>query len=104
MPQFAFALALFVCLSACSNMTPEQQARIKEVLKVACNVDGVVVPVAQQVVTTMGDKGTAVANADLLVHPEVVEACKAISGTPVSATPVSPPVTVSGDASAKLAN
>lgn len=94
MPQFAFALALFVCLSACSNMTPEQQARIKEVLKVACNVDGVVVPVAQQVVTTMGDKG----------HPEVVEACKAISGTPVSATPVSPPVTVSGDASAKLAN
>ncbi len=97
-------LALPVCLAACSNMTSEQEAKIKQVLQVACNVDGVVVPVAQKVVTTMGEKGTAVANADLLVHPEVVEACKAISGTPVSATPVSPAVTVSGDAATKPAD
>ena len=41
------ALALLVCLSACSNMTPDQQAKIAQVLTVACNVDGVVVPVAQ---------------------------------------------------------
>ena len=36
------ALALLVCLSACSNVTPEQQATIRQVLTVACNVDGVV--------------------------------------------------------------
>ena len=98
------ALALLACLPACTNMTSEQQAKIEEVLKVACNVDGVVVPVAQQVVATLGHTGSDVANADLLIHPEVVAACKAISGTPVSATPVSPPVTVSGDGTAKPAN
>ncbi len=95
-----FVLALLGLLSACGGMTAEQQAKIKEVLKVACNVDGVVVPVAQQVVTTMGQKGTEVANADLLVHPEVVAACNALNGTPVSATPV----TVSGDAATKPAS
>jgi hypothetical protein len=97
----SLAPALLVLLSACSNMTQEQQAQIKQVLTVACNVDGVVVPVAQPVVASLGSAGAAAAGVDLLVHPSVVEACKAISGTPVSVTPVSPPVTVSGDAAAK---
>jgi hypothetical protein len=37
---------MLACLSACGNVTPEQQATIRQVLTVACNVDGVVVPVA----------------------------------------------------------
>ena len=89
------ALSLLVCLSACSNMTPEQQAQVRQVLTVACNVDGVVVPVAQPIVATLGPAGAAATNVDLLVHPAVVEACKAVSGVPASVTPVSPPVTVS---------
>ncbi len=98
------ALALGVLLSACSNLTTAQQAKIKEVLQVACNIDGVVVPVAQPIVTTLGPPGAAVASADLLVHPEVVAACQALSGTPVSATPVGPAVTVTGETTAKPAN
>ena len=88
------ALALLVCLSACSNMTPDQQAKIAQVLTVACNVDGVVVPVAQPIVATLGPAGAATTNMDLLVHPAVVAACKALNGVPASVTPTSPPVTV----------
>jgi hypothetical protein len=99
------ALALFVCLPACSNLTPEQHAKIKQVLAVACNVDGVVVPVAQPIVATLGAAGATAAGVGLLVHPAVVEACKSLSGVPVSVTPVSPPVTVSADTTtAKPAN
>ncbi len=83
-------------LPACSNVTPEQQARIKQVLTVACNVDGVVVPVAQPIVATLGPAGATAANVDLLVHPTVVAACRAVSGVPVSVTPLGPPVTVPG--------
>jgi hypothetical protein len=88
------ALALLVCLSACSNVTPEQQATIRQVLTVACNVDGVVVPVAQPIVATLGPAGATAANVDLLVHPAVVAACKALNGVPASVTLASPPVTV----------
>ena len=102
MMRHILALALLVCLSACNNMTPEQQTTIKQVLTVACNVDGVLVPVAQPIVATLGPAGTAVANIDLLVHPSVVAACKAVNGVPASVTPVSPPVTVSGDTTAKV--
>jgi ABC-type Fe3+-hydroxamate transport system substrate-binding protein len=98
------ALSLLVCLSACSNMTPEQQAQVRQVLMVACNVDGVVVPVAQPIVATLGPAGAAATNVDLLVHPAVVEACKAVSGVPASVTPVSPPVTVSPAEAGKPAN
>ena len=71
------ALPLLVGLSACSNLTPEQHAKIRQVLTVACNVDGVVVPVAQPIVATLGQAGATAADVDLLVHPAVVEACKA---------------------------
>ncbi len=98
------ALTLFVCLSACSNLTPEQHATIRQVLTVACNVDGVVVPVAQPVVATLGAAGATVTGVDLLVHPAVVAACKSISGVPVTVTPVSSPVTVSADATANPAD
>ena len=99
-----FALALLVGLSACGNLTPEQHARIKEVLTVACNVDGVVVPVAQPIVATLGQLGATTANVDLLVHPAVVEACKHVSGIPVSVTVVGPPVIVPADTVVKPAN
>lgn len=88
------ALALLVCLSACSSLTPQQQATIEQVLTVACNVDGVIVPAAQPVVATLGPTGAATADIDLLVHPAVVAACKALNGMPASVTTASPPVTV----------
>jgi hypothetical protein len=98
------ALALLVCLSACNNLTPQQQAMIKQVLTVACNVDGVVVPVAQPVVATLGPAGAATTDVDLLVHPAVVAACKAVSGVPVSVTQVTPPATVSADTAVRPDN
>ena len=99
-----FAPALLVCLSACGNLTPEQHARIKAVLTVACNVDGVVVPVAQPIVATLGQVGATTASVDLLVHPAVVEACKRVSGVPVSVTQAGPPVTVPADTVVKPAS
>jgi hypothetical protein len=97
------ALPLLACLSACSNVTPEQQATIRQVLTVACNVDGVVIPVAQPIVATLGPAGATAAQVDLLVHPAVVEACKTINGVPVSVTRVGAPVTVTAEAAAKTA-
>jgi hypothetical protein len=97
------ALALLACLPACSNVTPEQQATIRQVLTVACNVDGLLVPVAQPIVATLGPVGATAAQVDLLVHPAVVEACKTIDGVPVSVTPVGAPVTIPAEAAAKTA-
>ena len=84
-----FALSLLVGLSACGNLTPDQNATISTVLTVACNVDGVVVPVAQPIVAPLGQPGATAAGVDLLMHPAVVEACKRLSGVPVSVTGVS---------------
>ena len=98
------ALSLLACLSACSSVTPAQQATIREVLTVVCNVDGVVVPVAQPIVATLGPVGATAAQVDLLVHPAVVEACNTINGVPVSVTPVGAPVTVPVDAAPKPGN
>ena len=92
--QRHFALPLLGCIAACGNVTPSQQAQITQAVTVACNVDGVLVPVAQPVVANLGPGGATVANVDtLLVHPAIVAACSALKGTPASATPVSPPVT-----------
>jgi hypothetical protein len=99
-----FALSVLVDLSACGNLTPEQHASIRKVLTVACNVDGIVVPVAQPIVATLGQPGAATASADLLVHPAVVEACKGVSGVPVGVTEVGPPVTVPADIVVERAN
>jgi hypothetical protein len=96
-----FALPLLGCLAACSNVTPSQQAQLTQAVTVACNVDGVLVPVAQPVVATLGPGGTTVANVDaLLVHPAVVAACTALKGTPASATPASAPVVAAAPVSA----
>ncbi len=89
-----FALTLLYCLAACGNLTPDQQARITQELTVACAVDGILVPLANPVVASLGTGGTAAANVDnLLVHPAVVAACNAIGGAPVSAKPVVTPAT-----------
>jgi hypothetical protein len=87
-----YALPLLACLSACSNLPPAQQAQLQQALTVACNVDGVAVPVAQPVVATLGTAGAAAASVDsLLVHPAVVAACQQIGGTPARVAPVSQP-------------
>ena len=89
------AVSLCVAIvAACSSLPPDQQAKIQQALVVTCNVDGVVVPIAQPVVATLGAGGATAATLDsLLVHPAVVAACNAVNGTPASATVVSPPVT-----------
>jgi hypothetical protein len=87
-----FALPVLVCVYACSNTTPTQQAQINQALSVICNVDGVLVPVAQPVVASTGPGGATAADVDsLLVHPAVVAACASLKGTPASATPASLP-------------
>lgn len=91
--QRFFALPLLAWLAGCSNVTPNQQAQIAQAVTVACNVDGVLVPVAQPVVASLGPGGATVANVDtLVVHPSIVAACTALKGTPASATPASPPI------------
>jgi hypothetical protein len=90
-----FALPLLVCLSACGNTSPQQQAKLAQALAVACDIDGAVVPLAQPVVATLGQGGVTAANVDsLLVHPAVVAACRNIGGAPAGVTPVSPPAPV----------
>lgn len=96
----SLAAVLLVYLTACSNLTADQQAKIQEVLKVACNVDGAVVPVAQPIVATLGQSGSAATSTDLLVHPEVVAACSALNGTPASVTQVNQSAIVTGNSSA----
>jgi hypothetical protein len=79
--------ALLASLSAC-NPASQQQAKLIEILTVACIVDGIVVPVAQPIVAAQGSAGASVTSVDLLVHPAVVAACQTLKGAPVSATPV----------------
>jgi hypothetical protein len=82
-----FALPLLACLAACGDLPPEQQAKVTQALTVACTVDGVVVPLAQPIVAELGPAGAGAASADLLVHPAVVAACKALNGVPASVAP-----------------
>lgn len=85
------AMPLLACLTNCGEPTTAQQASMNHALAVACNVDGIVVPLAQPIVASMGRNGVAAASMDsLLVHPAVVAACRAINGTPAIATPVAP--------------
>lgn len=75
------------CLAGCA-LTPARQTQVKQdvlvALKVACVADGIVVPIAQPIVATLGPTGAAISAADLLVHPAVVAACAAINGIPAS--------------------
>lgn len=85
----SIVLPLLACLGACGNMTTSQQTQAAQALAVACNVDGVLVPIAQPVVAALGPNGATAASFDsLLVHPAVIAACAAIQGTPASVTPV----------------
>ena len=89
-------LLLLACLSACSDPTSQQQARLIEILTVACNVDGAIVPVAQPIVATMGSAGATASNIDLLLHPAVVAACQELKGIPASVAAVAPVPPVAG--------
>ncbi len=101
--QYKPALLLLVCLSGCGSPTPEQQAKLIQVLTVACNVDGAIVPLAQPIVATLGSAGATASDVDLLVHPSVVAACQALKGVPASATPVAtaPAASVSSQSSSQ---
>jgi hypothetical protein len=90
-----YALPLLACLSACGNVSTTQQAQVQQALAVACTVDGMLVPIAQPIVATLGPGGAAATSIDtLMVHPAVVAACAAISGVPASVAAAGAPVTV----------
>ena len=74
-------LALLLAPGVVQRHDSSSRQAIRQVLTVACKVDGVVVPVAQPIVATLGSAGADTANVDLLLHPAVVEACKAASGS-----------------------
>lgn len=94
----AGALAM---LSACSTAASDQTT---QTLKVACDVDGVVVPIAQPIVANLSQTGAAVADMDsLLVHPAVVQARQALNGSPSSVAPVAVAVPAQPETSAKPA-
>jgi hypothetical protein len=72
-------------MSACASLPSDRQAAMQQALMVACNVDGVLVPLAQPVVASLGSTGATVSGVDsLLVHPAVVAACQSLGGLPSS--------------------
>lgn len=83
------AVVFLLCLAGCA-LTPAQQAQVQAhalvALKVACQVDGIVIPIAQPIVASLGPTGAAISAADLLVHPTVVAACAVVNGIPVTVT------------------
>ena len=82
MALYALPLALF---GGCAAPPTAQQ---QQVLRVLCQVDGAIVPVAQPVVATLGPSGaTAVALDAALVHPAVVAACAQLGGVPAGVAP-----------------
>jgi hypothetical protein len=79
------ALATLAFLSACANLPPDKQASLQQVLMVACDVDGVLVPIAHPVVAALGPAGATASGVDsMLVHPAVVAACRLAGGVPSS--------------------
>jgi hypothetical protein len=86
------ALAIFAFLSACADLPPDRQESLQQALMVACNVDGVLVPLAQPVVASLGSTGATVSGVDsLLLHPAVAAACRLYGGVPSSVVPVPVP-------------
>ncbi len=81
------ALLLLAWLAACSDPAAQQQA-----LAIACNIDGVLVPIAQPIVADLGSGDATVAQEDaLLVHPAVMSACAALGGVPANVAPAAEP-------------
>jgi hypothetical protein len=76
-------------LLALIGCTQTQLTTATNTAKVACSVDGVVQPIAADVLSAAGQSG-AVSTDQLLVHPLVVSACAAINGKPVAAAPIAP--------------
>lgn len=76
-------LALALLLSACAGSLPPAQLTD---LKVACAVDGAVVPIADPMLALLVPSAAPAVGIDqLLVHPAVVSVCAAIGGSPVAA-------------------
>ena len=77
-----FILAAMLGLSACAgNLPPAQLSN----LKLACAVDGAVVPVADPVLAAAVPSTAPAVTIDLLlVHPAVVALCAQLGGVPVA--------------------
>lgn len=77
-------LAAMLGLSACAGSVPPAQLTN---LKIACAVDGAVVPVADPVLAAAVPSTAPAVTIDLLlVHPAVVKLCADLGGVPVATT------------------
>lgn len=100
MKRFLVAAAAALSLTACSAIQSAENrvsavfggAQANPVLaQIACQVDGVVYPVAQTVLNDMG-LGTVASLDAALVHPKVVSWCAGQGGKPVVVSPTAPVV------------
>ena len=85
----AAAVAVVALVAACQDgaLTPAAQNAIK----VACHVDALAQPVAVTLAPGVAPGLAPIAATDAaLVHPAVVEACKAVNGTPAAVTVAAP--------------
>lgn len=81
------AIMLPVMLGACA-IDPATKAQLQQAVKVACDVDGMVVPIADPVVLGLVPQSAPIITVDqALVHPAVVAVCKGYGGTPAMAAP-----------------
>lgn len=76
-------IALLAVLALAGCDTP---AAVPQQLKVACAVDGAVVPLADPMIALLVPSAAPAVGVDqLLVHPAVVATCAALGGSPVAA-------------------
>jgi len=80
--------SLVLSISACSDLTPQQQ----KVIMATCTWDKIQQPLLKQVVPVLLPQAAAGVSLDeLIVHPSVVAACDAIGATPSAVAPASAP-------------
>lgn len=84
-------IAAVLVVGGCAAQSPQ----VQQAMTVACNADGIVVPLGQQVVGQLGSAGALASGVDqLLVHPLVVQECDKLKAKPVAVpatTPAEPP-------------
>ena len=76
--------AVIAALASCSNLTPTEV----KILHAACDIDGLIQPVAVQVAPTVVPALSGVASADAaLLHPYIVTKCAELGGTQATQVP-----------------
>jgi len=73
-------------------IAPQTQFKVqKKALSVACDIDGVVVPLGDPVVAQAAPSGASDTSVDaLLTHPAVVHACSLVGGRPAIVLTIPP--------------